>query len=632
MSLEPTGYCKKIILTEEGNQLENKQITITFQPGNKRVKIPAGTNLIEAAKKAGINIPNLCGNRGKCGKCKVKILHKQIHATHQEEVTLSPEERELGIHLACQVELTDDLVVEITSEEKIATTRFLTYDILESYQIDSHLKKYYVKLGQPDIENMIDDSQNLETSVMSQNSDLFIPLFVLQNLSTFLRKNDFKITVTVENNQIVHFEAGDTSRKLLGVAIDLGTTTIVASLIDMYTGKLLAVKAKTNPQAVHGADVISRVNYSVSEPGGLGKLQTQVIDAINEMIEELCEETGARFRDIYEMSLAGNSIMNHLFLGVNPQYIAEAPYIPAFRKSQKFMAEELGLVMLPRGPVTTLPNISGYVGGDITGFILACDLHKGDNITLGIDIGTNGEIVMGSKKRLLCCSTAAGPAFEGGQISCGMRATEGALDKYFIDEDRLFFHVIGDAEPKGICGTGLIDVVAELARVGIVDETGKIVAPDSFSGPDWLKKRIIKNDKNNDFLLVSESDNGSKQKLILKQQDIRELQLAKGAVAAGIVILAKELGIEIDAIEQILIAGAFGSYLNKYNAQRIGLIPNIDPDRIKFVGNAASMGAKKFLLSNQVRAEADRVIQTTQYIELSMRMDFQEIFVEKMFF
>lgn len=611
--------------------MTNPEIVVIFQPKKKIVKVPTGTNLIEAAKKAKIFIPTFCGNRGKCGKCKVKILQKRIPFTHQEILTLSPEEREIGIHLACQINVTTDLLIEVISEEKIKTTTFLTYDLAETFEVDHHLKKYYLELTSPDLENLVDDTLNIQTSIKVSYQSLNIPLPILQNLSTFLRKNDFKVTIAVDNHQIINIESGDTSHRLLGVAIDLGTTTIVGSLVDMLTGKILAVAAQTNPQSTCGADVISRVNYSISEPGGLVKLQTTVINAINEIIEELCESSGAKFREIHEMSLGGNTIMNHLFLGVNPQYIAEAPYIPAYRTSQKFMAEELGIAMLPRGPVSTLPNISGYVGGDITGFILACDLHKRDQIVLGIDIGTNGEIVLGSKQKLLCCSTAAGPAFEGGQISCGMRAMEGAIDKYTIDAGQVYYHVIGDVEPKGICGTGLIDVVAEMRRVGIIDETGRIVVSNRFNSNEWLKNRIVANDKNYDFILVNEED-GVKQSLKLKQQDIRELQLAKGAVAAGIVILMKELGIDIDQIDEFLIAGAFGSYLNKFNALMIGLLPDISPDKIKFVGNAASMGAKKFLLSKHAREEAEQIIHTTEYIELSARLDFQEIFAEKMFF
>lgn len=611
--------------------MENQEIVIIFQPKRKIVKVPSGTNLIKAAQTADIIIPSFCGNRGKCGKCKVKILQKKLPYTYQEEISLTPEERAIGIHLACQINVTTDLLVEVISEEKIQTSTFLTYDLAETFEVDHHLKKYYLELTIPVLENLLDDSFNIESHIQNNHPELKIPLVLLQNLSTFLRKNDFKITLAVDTNQVINIESGDTSHKLLGIAIDLGTTTIVGSLVDMLTGKILTLAARTNPQSIFGADVISRINYSISEPGGLGKLQTTVIKAINEIIEELCETSGAKFREIYEMSLAGNTIMNHLFLGVNPQYIAEAPYIPAYRKSQKFMAEELGIAMLPRGPVTTLPNISGYVGGDITGFILACDLHKRDKITLGIDIGTNGEIVLGSKDRLICCSTAAGPAFEGGQISCGMRAMEGALDKFFIDEEQIFYHVIGDVEPKGICGTGLIDCIAEIRRVGIVDETGRILAADQFDGAEWLKNRIVANDKNYDFILASEAD-GAKQLLKLKQQDVRELQLAKGALAAGIEILMKELGIGINDIEEILIAGAFGSYLNKYNALKIGLLPDIAADKIKFVGNAASMGAKKFLLSKNARKEAGELIKTTQYLELSARVDFQEIFTEKLFF
>ncbi|MDZ7331776.1 MAG: ASKHA domain-containing protein [candidate division KSB1 bacterium] len=605
-------------------------LNITFLPKNKKISVPSGTNLLEAAQRADIFVPNFCGSRGKCGKCKVKLVQSTLPYTAQEEVALTPEERSQGIHLACQIAVNNDLIVEVIREENLKTTRFLTYDLAEQLEVDHHLKKYYLELPKPELQHLRDDVTNIIDHIQ-QDARAVMPLVLLQSLSTFLRKNDFKITVTLDGNQIINIEAGDTSQRLFGVAIDLGTTTIVGSLVNMLTGQILAVASRTNPQSIHGADVISRVNFCISEPGGLGKLQTLAIEAINEIIEELCENSGEKFRDIYELSLAGNTIMNHLFLGANPQFIAEAPYTPAYRRSQKFRAEELGIAILPRGSVITLPNISGYVGGDITGFILACKLHQQDKVTLGIDIGTNGEIVLGSKEKLICCSTAAGPAFEGGQISCGMRAMEGAIDKYVIDEAGVFYHVIGNIDPRGVCGTGLVDVVAELLSAGIVDETGRIVAPEQFHGLDWLKKRILPNDKNYDFALVNGED-GARQMIKIKQQDIRELQLAKGAMAAGIEILMKELGISVDQIEQVFIAGAFGSYLNKYNALKIGLLPAISPEKIHFVGNAASLGAKKFLLSQRARDEAEYIINTTHYIELAGRQDFQEIFAEKMFF
>ncbi len=608
------------------------EIELHFLPNGKKIKVKPGTNLIEAADKAGIIIPAFCGNRGKCGKCKVKILEKKMPFTQAEEITLSPEERSMGVHLACQINVETDLKVEVISEEKIVKETFLTYEIESKPEVDQHLKKTYLEMINPDIQNQVDDYSNIENNVIQSVGSLFIPLPVLQNLSTFLRKNEFKVTLVSEENHVLCIETGNTADRNFGIAFDLGTTTIVGSLIDMNTGNLLGVQARTNPQATHGADVISRINFAVSEPGGLVKLQNAVLDAINEIIELLCDESHVKVREIYEMSLAGNAIMNHFFLGVNPQYIAEAPYIPAYRRKQKFMAEEIGVTIMPRGSVFTLPNISGYVGGDITGFILACDLHKTEKITLGIDIGTNGEIVLGSKEKLLACSTAAGPAFEGGHLSCGMRAMEGAVDKFTLGDDQLFYHVIGDTEARGICGTGLIDIVAELIGAGVIDETGRIVSSESFDGPEWLKERIQTVENTHQFIVVPADEGASKKPVVLTQHDIRELQLANGAVAAGIAILMKELSIEEKDIEEVLIAGAFGSYLNKYSAQKIGLIPRIPLDRVKFVGNAASLGAKRYLLSNHVKDEAEEIIKSAGYIELSSRIDFQELFAEKMLF
>ncbi len=609
-----------------------EEVLIHFLPKKKKVEVPLGTNLIEAADKAGIIIPSLCAGRGKCGKCKVKIIQNKIPYTSEEEITLSPEERSQGIHLACQINATTDLSVEIISEEKTRTTQFLTYDLSEKIKVSTHLKKIYIEMETPAIENQVDDFSNLNTSTLIPKKQIFIPLPVLQNLPTFLRKNEFKATFTIDEDQFVSYDAGDTTGRLFGLAFDLGTTTVVGSLVDMLSGNVMAISACTNPQSKHGEDVISRVQYATSEPGGLVKLQTDIIEAINGVIEDLCKQSNVNFREIYEMSLAGNTIMNHLFLGVTPQFIAETPYIPAFRKSQKFRAEELGITIHSRAMVSTLPNISGYVGGDITGFILASEIHNSDQITLGIDVGTNGEIVLGDKNRLLSCSAAAGPAFEGGHISNGMRAMEGAIDKCVFENDQPFFHVIGDVEPKGICGTGLIDVVAELLKFGIVDVTGKLDVPQSKEIPEWLKDRVIKTNKNNSFALLPSEKSSDESQLLIGQRDIREVQLGKGAIAAGINILCKELGISISDIKKILIAGAFGSYLNKQNAQKIGLIPKVPLDRISFVGNAASLGAKKFLLSKKARKETEKIINFVEYIELSMRVDFQDVFAESMLF
>ncbi len=611
--------------------LSDEEIVVIFQPDNKPVKVEPGTNLLVAAEKAGILLSNPCGNIGKCGKCKVKITNQKLSYTAQEDYWLSPEEKKNGVHLACQVSVNSPLVVEIISQEKPSETKILTYDLEQKLEIDHHLEKIFVEFQTPDLENQIDDFENLEKNIFHGKDHISLPLSVFQNLPTFLRKNNFRGTVVLEQQNILALESSDTSQRLFGIAVDLGTTTIVGSIINMLTGEVLAIAARTNPQSRYGADVISRVKYATSEPGGLDKLQNIVIEAINEIIDELCEKSSVNSREIYELSLAGNTIMNHLFLGVPPKYIAEAPYIPAFRKSQKFRANELGITIQPRGSVVTLPNISGYVGGDIVGFILASSIHKAEKLTLGIDIGTNGEIVLGNKNRLLSCSAAAGPAFEGGQISCGMRATDGAIDKFAIGNEQFFYHVIGDIDPKGICGTALVDIIAELLRQGVINNTGRIVSGEEADLPEWIEKRIVKEENKTSFVIANE--NGSEGTPIeLTQQDIRELQLGKGAIAAGIEILCKELGISPSDIEEILIAGAFGSYLNRANARAIGLIPNVPLERVKFVGNAASLGAKKFLLSQREREEAENIIQQTEYIELSSRLDFQQVFADKMFF
>lgn len=610
------------------------KIVVVFKPSDAIVSVTKNTSLLEAAEKAEIVLSSICGGRGKCGKCKIKILNKDIPFTKNEDMYLTTKEKEKNIHLACQVHIDNELEVLIPESLTDANFKILTDEFVTDFEIDDHLKKIYVEIKAADIHHPIDDLNNLKNYLFDnpENVTFSIPLFILQNLSTFLRKNNYKITFVLSKNRLINLEPGETTERLYGLAFDLGTTTIAGSLIDMKTGKSLAVGSRTNPQSIHGADVISRVNYSANEAGGLSKLQKMVVEAFNEIIEDLTEKAGVSFREIYEMTVAGNTIMNHIFVGANPQYIGESPYIPTFLEPQTFTAEELGLTLLPNMPVMILPNISGYIGGDISGFILSANLHKTEKITLGIDIGTNGEIVLGSKQKLVCCSAAAGPAFEGGHISCGMRAMTGAIEKVIFDAEGIFYSIIGEGEPKGVCGTGLIDLLAEMIKFGVVDTTGKIKTASECEGK-WYRDRIIEDENGTGFIVVPVAESSGDEAIIITQKDIRELQLAKAAMAAGIKILLNELQINKEQIEEVLIAGAFGNYINKYNAQIMGLIPdNIPGDRINFVGNAASSGAKKYLLSESARQEAREIISFVQYIELSKRQGFQDEFTEAMFF
>ncbi|MBN2008334.1 DUF4445 domain-containing protein [candidate division KSB1 bacterium] len=606
--------------------------TICIKPLNDTIEVESGITLLDAIRNTNISISADCNGRSKCGKCKVKILNQsQLSPTPAELLLLTEYEVENGFHLACEVRVDRDFDIQLPDVKELANKNRMAAIQNVDIKIDSHLKKEYVSLTKPDLDNQVDDLLNLELGLGLEAGKLRIPLSILQGLPSILRKNNYKVTVAISGDLVINIEPGDTTLRSFGIAFDLGTTTIVGTLINLRTGQDVAVGVRSNPQHVYGADVISRLEVSVNEPGGLNKLQKMVIATINEIIDELTRSAEVHFREIYEIVIAGNPIMNHIFLDVNPRYLGEAPFIPTFRECPSYSAEELNLSLLPKVPVFFLPNISAYVGGDITGFILAYNLHERSETCLGIDIGTNGEIVLYHAGNVLTCSAAAGPAFEGGHINCGMRATEGAIEKVVLDDDQIYLQVIEDAEPRGICGSGLIDVIAEMLKMGIINQNGRLKNRDEIDNL-WYRERIIEHEKGNRFILVSADDMQAHEPLVVTQKDIRQFQLAKAAIAAGIKILFHEMAIDITDLNNIYIAGAFGAYINKYNAQRIGLLPSIDPNQIQFVGNAASAGAKKYLLSNDARHNARQIVQRVKYIELSRRKDFQDEYTEAMFF
>jgi len=615
--------------------LDNKKdIKINFNSEGKSVTVKAGSNLLQVAQKAKINIANDCGGRGTCGKCKVRILNPRYEINESERYALSEHEISDGIHLACQVTLTEDTDVDILGGDEKYKIRTLVHSVGIHYNIDPQLRKVYLELPKPDIHNQIDDISNFETHLDNNGVKVRIPIGLLQNFSGFLRKNDYKVTFVISHDTLINIESGDTTERKFGLVFDLGTTTIAGSLIDMVNGDELAIVSESNPQRKYGLDVISRINYAKNEPGGLLKLQNAVIETINQMIEALIADApnDVSFREIYEISIAGNTIMSHILLGIDPQYIGESPYIPSFRKMRNINAEELGLTLLPRAQLVVLPNISGYVGGDITALILAKAMYRDDKISLGIDVGTNGEIVLGSKRGLKCCSAAAGPAFEGGHISCGMRAENGAIDKVVFNAEDIFYDVIDEAEPRGICGTGLLDIVAGMLMNGVIDESGRI-RPLGEIENEFYRSRIFENDFGLNFIIVPKERTANNENIYISQRDIREVQLAKAAFQAGINILIKDLGIDPIEIERVYLAGAFGSYLNKFSALTIGLLPAfIDAGKVHFVGNTAIAGARKYLLSKNDRVETDKILELTDYIELSMRPDFQEEFADSIEF
>ncbi|MGB4428929.1 MAG: ASKHA domain-containing protein [Thermacetogeniaceae bacterium] len=606
---------------------------ITFYPINKDMEVPVGTALKKAMNDAGLDFDFPCGGRGRCGKCRVRIREGVVPPSDSDRVHFDEEELKEGYRLACTLTVQGDLVLELPQE---VTGHKILIDAAErSMEIKPHLQKVHLEVKEPSIEDQKADWDRLrdELAAVKGDKDYRITLPALQALPKVLREKKFSITAVFADHEVTGLEAGDTTDRMLGIAFDIGTTTVVGYLMDLLTGKELGAVSTMNPQTKYGADVISRITYSSQEAGGLEILHKAIIEAVNSLIGEAVEKVGARREDVYALTFVGNSCMHHLLLGLEPRYIALAPYVPVTGSTQEINADELGIKVNPAGKVYVLPNIAGFVGADTIGVILATELDESSEIRLAIDIGTNGEMVLGNKDRLLACSTAAGPAFEGAQISCGMRGTAGAIDTVRMD-DEFTYTTINDERPVGICGSGLIDVISVMLDTGVIDSRGRIANPNELAGTsaEKLADRIVDLDGMRAFLLAPAAETGHGKPLFITQQDVRELQLAKGAIATGVQILLDVYGIGFDDIYEVILAGAFGNYLDKHSACAIGLIPSSLEDRVRPVGNAAGTGAKVALLSAAEYRRSARIASFVEYEELAAYPKFSEIFANSLYF
>ncbi|HIE08943.1 MAG TPA: DUF4445 domain-containing protein, partial [Armatimonadetes bacterium] len=448
-----------------------------------------------------------------------------------------------------------------------------------------------------------------------------------------VREGNFTATAVVfEEEGSMLIEPGDTSGELLGLAVDLGTTTVVASLVDLRTGAQLSVRSKPNPQMAFGDDVISRLNCAMR--GRMRELQEASVSAINDLLHEACEEAGVRPERVYEIVVSGNTAMGHLLLGLEVGQLATAPYVPASSGPVYLRAREVGLKAHREARLYLLPVIGGFVGGDTVSLILATGLHRSRGLRMAVDLGTNGEVVIGSREGVYACSTAAGPAFEGARIKQGMRAKEGAIERVDLRDGRVEVRVVGGSKARGICGSGLVDAVALLLDLGVVSESGAMLGPEELGkeAPGWLLSRLRRSEDGREFLLATPEESEVEGGVALTQRDIRELQLAKGAVRAGIELLMRRLGIGPKDIERVFVAGAFGNYLRPESAIRIGLLPPVPPERVRFVGNTSLLGARLCLLSRRKRREAERIAKWVMHVELAGTTEFQEAFVEMMLF
>ncbi len=597
-------------------------------PTHKRVRVPPGVSVFDSASWNGIAIDSTCGGHGTCHKCKVRVAPVTAVTRHDAR-TFSPAELQDGWRLACLVQATrnlDVVVPPLTTRPKAATVGVGRQVILRPA-----VQKRYVELTAPTLEDQRPDVDRLLQAIddLEPQPDLR----ALRRLPTVLRQSDFKVTAVVVDEALIDIEAGDTTGVRYAIAFDLGTTTVVATLLDLVTGTPVAVASMLNKQQPFGGDVITRISATMLDPGALGRLQDAAGQTLATLAEQVCREGGVDPHQVYEAALAGNATMTALVLGIDPEPLGVAPFIQTTATPPSVLAHDVGLDLHPGARVALFPALGAYVGGDIVAGMLATGMDRDKRIRLFIDVGTNCEIVLSDGDRILATAAPAGPAFEGGAIRCGMRAADGAIEVIRLSED-VELSVIGDVAPRGLCGSGLVDAVAELVRVGLLDASGRFVADEvAKEVAPALADRLTYIGKERVFVLHRERpDADPEEGVVLSQRDVRELQFAKAAISTGWTLLMEELGLEHHDIQQVLLAGSFGSYLSAASAVRIGLVPKLPILRIVAAGNVAGEGAKMVLLSIRERAGALALLEEVTYVELSDRPDFNDRFVDLLAF
>jgi len=597
-------------------------------PTHKQVRVPPGVSVFDSASWNGIAIDSTCGGHGTCHKCKVRVAPVTAVSRHDAR-TFSSAELQEGWRLACLVQATRDhdvVVPPLTTRPKAATVGVGRQVILRPA-----VQKRYVELTEPTLEDQRPDLDRLLQAIddLEPRPDLH----ALRRLPTVLRHSDFKVTAVVVDETLIDVEAGDTTGVRYAIAFDLGTTTVVATLLDLVTGTPVAVASMLNKQQPFGGDVITRISATMLDPAALGRLQDAAGQTLATLAEQVCREGGVDPRHVYEAALAGNATMTALALGIDPEPLGVAPFVQATATPPSVLAREVGLDLHPGARVALFPALGAYVGGDIVAGMLATGMDRDKRIRLFIDVGTNCEIVLSDGDRILATAAPAGPAFEGGAIRCGMRAADGAIEVIRLSDD-VELSVIGDVAPRGLCGSGLVDGVAELVRVGLLDASGRFVADEvAKEVAPALADRLTYLGKERVFVLHRERpDADPADGVVLTQRDVRELQFAKAAISTGWTLLMEELGLEHRDIQQVLLAGSFGSYLSAASAVRIGLVPKLPVLRIVAAGNVAGEGAKMVLLSIRERTGALALLEEVTYVELSDRPDFNDRFVDLLAF
>ncbi len=606
------------------------RVELHFQPAGLRIRVPPGVTLFDAASWNGIAIDSTCGGHGTCKKCKIRILDGTVPASSLDARAFSPGELRDGWRLACRALADADAEVEVPP--LVTRPKAATVGVGRQVILRPAAQKRYLELSEPSLADQQTDIERVLAAL--DDLELRVDLAVLRGLGQRLRASDFKVTAVIVDDVLIDVQPGDTSSRLLGIAFDLGTTTVVATLLDLATGTPLAVASMLNKQQPFGADVITRISATMLDPSALATMARLAHETLAELAAEVCQQASADPADVAEIAVAGNATMTHIALGIDPEPLGVAPFIMAARQLPEVLAAELDVPAHPRARAFMFPAFGAYVGGDITAGLLASGMNRDARTRLFIDIGTNCEIVLGNRDWLLGTAAPAGPAFEGAAIRCGMRAADGAIEGVAVTPDGLSLTVIGDTEPAGLCGSGLVDAVAGLVQAGLLDHSGRLVSNDAAAAMmPGLASRLTVLGQERVFVLHWLGEPGDvSSSIYLSQRDVRELQFAKAAIATGWRVLLEEAGLQAGDVQQVLLAGSFGSYLSPASAIALGLVPKLPVLRVVSAGNVAGEGAKMALLSVRERAAALALLTEVRYVELSDRSGFNDAFVDQLQF
>ena len=618
-----------------------KTVTITYVDPEDRSQerfaaIERGQTLLDAGHAAGVDIEATCGARGRCRTCRVKVVSGEVPPpTIQDTVQLGHEEVRENFRLACQTKLIGDTTVMALPPKAEVGHQILSSETSvvddSRFVLDCGVEKYVVKAKTPTEEHHQTSDWEETLSVLPGSVSRDVSLEVLRRIPGVIREKSGEMTLTTFNDRVIDVEAGDTSEHKYGMAFDIGTTSIVGSLINLETGETLADVGGVNPQAVYGGDLMSRIAYAQFDTKKLATLRGKALNAINDFVKDACQKAKIEPSHIYKIVIVGNTCMHHILLGVDVTYVGLAPYAPVIRDALTVPARDLPLKRAINAQVCFLPIVAGFVGADTMACVLATRIYDSDEMRTLVDIGTNGEVVMGSKDGLMVCSAPAGPALEGAQIRHGMRGALGAIEKVVIEGD-ISCTIIGDTPAVGICGSGLIDACAKLAFAEVLEVSGRLRRKGREILPEALRNRLADTPHGCEFILVDTEKSGREEPIVLTQADIRQVQLAKSAIYSGIVMLQQVMNVSDEDLEEVMMCGGFGNYINIESAVRIRLIPNLPLEKITYSGNAALMGAQMALLSETERNRAFDLAQKMEHVALAARPEFQDIFVDAMTF